>query len=92
MDLKKIINGKESFCLAILYCKPNSCHETIFICLNTSFDKCQMTNDPKADTDRKISSHVLKPEFIPPVQDKIASISKFMIAKITDQREMIYSF
>lgn len=51
-----------------------------------------MSNDPKADTDRKITIYVLKPEFIPPVQDKIASSSKFMIPKITDQREMIYSF
>lgn len=54
--------------------------------------KWQMLNDPKADIDRRISSYVLKPEFTPPVQDKMASISKLMIPKITDQREMIYSF
>ena len=51
-----------------------------------------MSNDPEADTDRKIISYVLKPEFIPPVQDKMAYISKFMNPKVTDQREVMYSF
>lgn len=40
-----------------------------------------MPNDPKGDKDRKISSYVLKPEFIPPLQDKMASLSKSMIPK-----------
>lgn len=51
-----------------------------------------MSNDSKGDKDRKISSYALKPEFRPPVQDKMGSISKFMIYKITDPREMIYFF
>lgn len=51
-----------------------------------------MSNDPEADTDRKIISYILKPEFIPLEQDKMSYISKFMNSKITDQREVMYSF
>lgn len=52
----------------------------------------QMSNDPEADTDRKIISCVLKPEFILPVQDNMAYILKFMNPKIPDQKEVMYSF
>lgn len=51
-----------------------------------------MSNDPEADTDRKIISCVLKPEFILPVQHNMAYILKFMNPKIPNQSEVMYSF
>lgn len=79
---KKIVNDKESTRLILAVKLSCSTWKLIW----------QMSNDPEADTDRKIINYILKPKFIPPMQDKMAYISKFMNPKITDQRKVMYSF
>lgn len=57
---KKIVNDKESTRMIL----------AVKLSWSTWTSHLTISNDPEADTDRKIINYVLKSDFIPPVQDK----------------------